>query len=200
MPGIRRFSRAFLLASAVLVATPASYAGYLHLDGNTHVVEPDTVYRSAQLDRDDLEALIEQNGIRSILNLRGEHPDVGWYAEEADVARRSRIEYISIGISARKEPDLDTMRRIAAAIETASKPLLIHCMGGADRTGLAAAIYEYAIAGKPADEADDQLSFAFGHFPWLWSRTGAMDRAFETFVAANPSSRQAAEDEEGNAQ
>ena len=200
MSGIRRPIGGFLFAAAVIVAPPAGYADYLHFSGNIHAVEPGVVYRSGQLDRDDLERLIARNGIRSILNLRGEHPDLGWYSDEADVARRSEIEYFSIGISARKEPDLDTMRRIAATIGTAPKPLLIHCMGGAERTGLASAIYEYAIAGEPADEADDQLSFAYGHFPWLWSRTGAMDRAFETFVAASPAYTQTADDKEGNAQ
>ena len=200
MSGIRRPIGGFLFAAAVIVAPPAGYAGYLHFSGNIHTVEPGAVYRSGQLDRDDLEALIAQKGIKSILNLRGEHPDVGWYSDEADVARRSKIVHISIGLSAREEPDLDTMRRLAAVIESAPKPLLIHCMGGADRTGLASAIYEYAIAGKSADEADDQLSLAYGHFPWLWSRTGAMDRAFETFAAAGLAYTQTAEDKEGNTQ
>ncbi|MDY8110876.1 tyrosine-protein phosphatase [Fulvimarina sp. 2208YS6-2-32] len=200
MSGIRRPIGGFLIAVAVLVAPPAGYAGFLHFSGNVHAVELGAVYRSGQLDRDDLEALIAQKGIKSILNLRGEHPDVGWYSNEADVVRRSKIVHISIGLSAREEPDLATMRRLATVIESAPKPLLIHCMGGADRTGLASAIYEYSIAGKSADEADDQLSVAYGHFPWLWSRTGAMDKAFEAFVAAGAAYTQMAEAREGNAQ
>ncbi|MCK5933832.1 MAG: tyrosine-protein phosphatase [Fulvimarina manganoxydans] len=199
MVRIRRFARVLLFAWAGLVLPPAGYAGYLYVSGNIHAVAPGAVYRSAQLDRHDLEALIARTGMRSILNLRGEHPDIGWYAEEADVADRLGLQLISIGISARQEPDLKTMGEIAAAIETAPKPLLIHCMGGADRTGLASAIYEYAIAGKAADEADDQLSIVYGHFPWAWSRTGAMDRAFETFVAASQGERRMAEEEVGNA-
>ena len=192
MPIFGRTVRSLLIAIALVVLPPATYAGYLQLSGNIHAVEVGTVYRSGQLDGHDLGALVKEKGIRSILNLRGRHPDVGWYIEEADVARHSRIEHISIGISARKEPDLITMRRIAAAIESAPKPLLIHCLAGADRTGLASAIYEYAVAGKTAEEADDQLSFAYGHFPWLWSRSGAMDQAFANFVAADEASKHVA--------
>jgi protein tyrosine/serine phosphatase len=64
--------------------------------------------------------------------------------------------------------------------------VLIHCQSGADRTGLVAAIYEYAVAARPAEEAEEQLSLRYGHVPYLWSRTGAMDRSFEIFVRQKP--------------
>ena len=182
---------------AVAAAAPASYVGYLQLSGNVHTVENATVYRSGQLNATDLDALIDSTGIRSILNLRGAHPDVAWYREEWDVARRRSIVYRSISISARNEPDVATMQEIEQAMADAPKPLLIHCMGGSDRTGLASAIYEYAIAGKSEGVAADQLSFAYGHFPWLGSSTGAMDRSFKRFVtfseaaaAAKPSTQE----------
>ncbi|MBC6716571.1 tyrosine-protein phosphatase [Aurantimonas sp. DM33-3] len=189
--------RGLFVVIAVAAAAPASYAGYLQLSGNVHTVENATVYRSGQLNATDLDALIDSTGIRSILNLRGAHPDASWYREEWNVARRRGIVYRSIAISAGSEPDVATMQEIEQAMADAPKPLLIHCMGGSDRTGLASAIYEYAIAGKPEGVAADQLSFAYGHFPWLGSSTGAMDRAFERFVtfseaatAAKPSTQE----------
>jgi protein tyrosine/serine phosphatase len=72
--------------------------------------------------------------------------------------------------------------RILDIVRRAPKPLLIHCMSGADRAGLVAALYDYAIAGESADKADGQLSLAYGHFPYLTSRTGAMDASFWAFV------------------
>ena len=175
--------RGLFVVIAVAAAAPASYAGYLQLSGNVHTVENATVYRSGQLNAADLDALAASTGIRSVLNLRGAHPDASWYREEWNVARRRGIVYRSIAISARSEPDVATMQEIEQAMADAPKPLLIHCMGGSDRTGLASAIYEYAFAGKSEGVAADQLSFAYGHFPWLGSSTGAMDRAFERFVA-----------------
>jgi hypothetical protein len=53
---------------------------------------------------------------------------------------------------------------------------------GADRSGLAAAIYDYAIAFRPADETTGQLSIRYGHFPFLWSGSWAMDRSFKRFL------------------
>ncbi|WP_207189558.1 tyrosine-protein phosphatase [Rhodobium orientis] len=170
---------------SLIVAPAAGYAGYLRMSGNIHAVDPGLVYRSGQLDAGQLEHLVDDKGIRSVLNLRGPHPGAQWFEDEADVAQRHGITHLSIHISADKEPRLETMAAIEQAIETAPKPLLIHCMGGADRSGLASAIYEYAVAGKTAALADDQLSFTYGHFPWLWSRSGAMDRAFQRFVTSN---------------
>ncbi|MCE7030344.1 tyrosine-protein phosphatase [Jiella avicenniae] len=174
--------RRALLALAVVAAPPLGYAGYLRSTGNVHTVEPDRVYRSGQLGPAALQRLIDDRHIRSIINLRGVNPDQQWYRDELLVADENGVKEISIGISARKEPSLATLRRIEAAMRTAPKPLLIHCMGGADRSGLASAIYDYAIGGRTAEVARGQLSFAYGHFPWLLGETAAMDRAFDDFV------------------
>ncbi|ORE97688.1 tyrosine-protein phosphatase [Aurantimonas sp. 22II-16-19i] len=192
MPPFPKVLRHAVLSALLLVAPPATYAGYLSLSGNIHAVEPGVVYRSGQLDADQLQQLIDRTHIRSILNLRGANPGEAWYRDEELVAAENGVHSIPLGISANREPSMATLRQIAAAIRTAPKPLLIHCMGGADRSGLASAIYEYAVAGRSADAARGQLSFAYGHFPWLTSRTGAMDRAFERFVDDQQASKETA--------
>jgi undecaprenyl-diphosphatase len=67
-------------------------------------------------------------------------------------------------------------------VETAPKPVLIHCNAGADRTGLVAALYQVEHGVAPA-QAAKELSLHYGHFPYLWSKTDAMDRSFAVFVA-----------------
>jgi protein tyrosine/serine phosphatase len=71
---------------------------------------------------------------------------------------------------------------LLAIMRRAPKPLLVHCKSGADRTGLVSALYRFAIEGKGADEADRQLTVLYGHFPYLASRTRAMDDSFWAFV------------------
>lgn len=44
----------------------------------------------------------------------------------------------------------------------APKPILVHCLSGADRTGLASVMYSQQIANMKEDVAGRQLSFAFG--------------------------------------
>jgi hypothetical protein len=46
------------------------------------------------------------------------------------------------------------------------KPVLIHCHGGADRSGLAAAVYLLLYTDTPIDEARRQLSWRYGHFAY----------------------------------
>jgi protein tyrosine/serine phosphatase len=119
-----------------------------------------------------------------VLNLRGAHLGQHWYDGEIAASRDLGIAHYDYGLSAKR---LVTGRQIAellALVEKAPKPLLVHCQSGADRSGLVAALYEYAIAGESADDADRQLSLAYGHFPYLTSRTGAMDKSFWAFVHA----------------
>jgi hypothetical protein len=58
--------------------------------------------------------------------------------------------------------------------------VLIHCRSGADRAGLASALYCLAIAGQKPDNADQQLNVWYGHFPLL--QTIAMDDSFWHYV------------------
>ncbi len=179
----KKFSLVVLAGISLLVGTPAVYAGLLQLTGNIHTVEPNILYRSGQLDGDDLEAFIEAHGIRSILNLRNGSAKNFAAREENLVVATDGVEYHSVPISANRVPTMETMTTIRKIMASAPKPLLVHCKAGADRSGLAAAIFEYAVEKRSAKNAAGQLSFYYGHFPWFWSRTGAMDEAFANFVS-----------------
>jgi hypothetical protein len=68
-------------------------------------------------------------------------------------------------------------------MSTLPKPMLIHCWGGADRTGLASALYLYGVKHQGSDQAAEQLSWRYGHLPYLWwSKTRAMDNTFNRYV------------------
>jgi protein tyrosine/serine phosphatase len=83
-------------------------------------------------------------------------------------------------MSANRELTQAQAERLLAILNAADKPLLIHCQSGADRSGLAAALYLAAIARHGEAAAKDQLSFRYGHIglPHL-SSAYAMDRAWE---------------------
>jgi hypothetical protein len=40
------------------------------------------------------------------------------------------------------------------------------------------------IASRSADEAGRQLSIRYGHFPYIWNNTAAMDASFKKFLAS----------------
>jgi len=177
----RRFLIA-LLAVGMLLSPVIILGGWalgVQASGNVHEVEPGQLYRSAQLSGNSLNQVIDHYGIRTVINLRGRNPDIKWYSDEIAVTTRRRVNHIDVAMSASKEPDRATIDQLIEAFKSAPKPILIHCKAGADRSGLASAIFELVIAHRTASDAEKQLSFYYGHFPWLTSKTGAMDRTFE---------------------
>jgi undecaprenyl-diphosphatase len=164
----------FLLVSA------ASYFVYIKEQGNFHPITPGEAYRSAQLDRDELEYYIKKYNIKSIVNLRGEHPDEPWYKEEKEVSSMHKIQHYSIPLSSSREPDEAVIRQLVEIFKNAPRPVLIHCQAGADRSGLAAAIWKVVVDNQPKPEAEKQLSLFYGHLPI--GKTTAMDNFFQNWT------------------
>jgi len=131
-------------------------------------VDPGDLYRSGQLDGAQLEEAIERYRIRTIINLRGENPGKAWYDEERAVAEAHGVTLVDIGMSARRLPHRDDLVRLLDAFHEAERPILVHCYGGVDRTGEACAIYSMEHLGESREEALRQLSFCFGHLPFIY--------------------------------
>ena len=165
------------------------YAGAIQLTGNIDTVVPHKVYRSATLSADDLRAVIRAAHIRTVINLRGEDSSQSWYRDEVRVTNAEHVRQIDLPLSAIREPGPALLVQLTDALQTAETPMLLHCSSGSDRTGLAAALYELLVEKKPPSVAGEQLSFYWGHFPWIISPTIAMDRTFAKVVASLPQDR-----------
>jgi protein tyrosine/serine phosphatase len=166
----------------VLTAMTTGYVWHWVDTGNVQTVVLGQVYRSGQLTEDQWAAYLQQYAIKSLLNLRGEHRGAGWYQGEVRAAAQLGVTHYDVHMSAIREVDTKTLKTILAILRQAPKPLWIHCLSGADRSGLIAALYLFAIEGQRAETAAQQLSLFYGHFPYLWSRSGAMDRSFWRYV------------------
>lgn len=158
------------------------WAVYFFVYGNFHKVD-NSVYRSAQLFSFNMPYYIKRHNIKSILNLRGEDRHQ-WYKDEIEFAKENNLTHYDLGIPDRRVISKEKMRHIVEIIKNAPKPILIHCKMGADRTSLAVALYLYAIQNDK--DARRAISIIYGHFPWLGSKTIAMDRSFEEFIKATP--------------
>jgi protein tyrosine/serine phosphatase len=168
---------------ALLVAgLAAGWAGYLRLSGNIHEVEKDKFYRSAQLSGEQLKQLINSRGIRTVINLRGENKSSRWYDQEVAAVGTTGARYVNFAMSSSRELTDKQLEELQGILNSVQQPFLVHCEAGADRTGLVSAIYQFAISKKSIDSASAQLSFRYGHFPWLRSRTSAMDRTLDRFL------------------
>lgn len=155
----------------------ASYFLYMEEQGNFHAITYGEAYRSAQLDRDEFEYYIKKYNIKSILNLRGEHPETTWYREEKKVMAEHNIQHYNIPLSSSREPYEADIQKLIEIFNNAPRPVLIHCQAGADRSGLAAAMWKVIVDKEPKSEAEKQLSIFYGHLPI--GKTAAMDRFFQ---------------------
>ena len=174
--------RRWLIAAALVLGLAGGFWFGVRGPDNLHVVQEGVVYRSAQMAPDTLRRTIKDKGIRSVLNLRGEKPDSQWYKKETGAIRALGVQHLSHQLSALAEVSPQELEDILRVMDSAPKPLLVHCEGGSDRTGLVAAAWVFSREHQSPEEAHKQLSLRYGHFPYLWSNTDAMDRSYWNYV------------------
>jgi len=134
------------------------------------------VYRSPQVQEDQLVRRIERHGIRSVVCLRGGRP-----ARMTERATESAdATFYNVSMSARRAPPPDKLLQLWRIAERAERPLLVHCRAGVDRTGLAMAIITLHDTGD-LDEARGQLALVpYGHVGAMG--TEAMDEVLDAFA------------------
>lgn len=177
MRRVTKWAGATMAAAFVAVA---AFLAFLQLSGNFHAVSDGVVYRAAQMDGAALAAWQRDYGIASVLNLRGPSESSDWYLEEKRASQRLGIAHIDYPMSDQSVMSEDEVQALVQVMKDAPKPMLIHCRAGSDRTGLASLLYLVAVEGRDEEEAEWQLSLAFGHvgIPYL-SRARAMDDTWE---------------------
>ncbi|ODA66306.1 hypothetical protein A7A08_02704 [Methyloligella halotolerans] len=172
---VRRLS----IAGLVLIGLLGAYAGMLELSGNFRGVVPGEFYRSGQPTPDDIARYQRSHGIKTIINLRGKNVGRSWYDAEVEASKKLGIEHLDFRMSSKRELTQEQAATLIAMMEKAPKPLLIHCYSGADRSGLAAALYIAAVAKQGEIRAEAQLTPVFGHWPIPFLASYAMDETFE---------------------
>lgn len=135
-------------------------AAYFIIRNNVHSVLPKQVYRSAQLSSGDLGWVIDQYHIRGVLNLRGPQTNKPWYSEELEATRRHGAEHFDLAMGAYRLPKPETLRKLLVLLQRMPKPLLLHCQGGADRSGLAS-MMTLLLNDAPLEEASRQVSLRY---------------------------------------
>ena len=152
----------YLLMAIVLLYFAIN--GALEIYPNFHTVIPGKIYRSGQLNTWQFEHYIDKYHIKSVLNLRGKSSDQVWYRNEIRAIKQTNIRHYDLGLSAHGLTSVDNMKRLTDIIQTAPKPLLIHCWRGADRTGLGSVVSLIIFTEQPLSEIKKQLSWLYGVF------------------------------------
>lgn len=141
-------------------------------------VDPGILYRGNHPTPQRLRDYVRQHGIKTVINLRG-RTHSGSDALSREAAADLGLDFVDMALESRGAPQRERILRLAEIYRTMRAPALIHCKSGADRAGLAAALY-VLIKGGSSRDAFAQLSRRFGHI--RESNTGILDRFIETYA------------------
>jgi len=119
-------------------------------------------------------------GIKAIITLRGDAPK-SHHLFEVDTCRELGIALHVVSISARALAPRNELLSLLDLFETVEHPFLMHCKSGADRAGLASALYLMHIEGKPVHDAAKQLSLRYLHLHN--DSTGILDHMLDAYAA-----------------
>jgi protein tyrosine/serine phosphatase len=132
---------------------------------NFYTVEEGKFYRSAQQTPEELEEHIRKHGIKTVISLRGAPKNSYWVQPQVDALAKNNVKFVPLSWTIDYFPATDALQEYFKVLQDpANYPILVHCKTGADRTGLASALYAIEYMRQPVEEAlDRQLSFKNWH-------------------------------------
>ena len=140
---------------------------FLFARNNFHEVVPGKLYRSAALDKEDLEKSITQYGIKTVIDLRkggDEEEEQGFSERKVTQSLGADYEWIPlIGSNTKQKESITKLVDLSTKV---GGPVLIHCSSGTHRSGVAAAIWLMLTNLESPEQAANQLSTEYGYFHW----------------------------------
>lgn len=161
-----RWLRNTVLVFAILGALTSTFLWYIGVLGtNLREVSPGQCFRSAQLKGETFKNVITEKNLKSVVNLRGERKNSAWYTGELELCKAAGLTHVDIDIGLGELPSPASIQKLVETLETAPRPMLLHCRAGADRSSLGAVFYVHLVEGKPLEQAEaEQMTWRYGHF------------------------------------
>ncbi len=130
-------------------------------------------------------AIWAEEGIKTVINLRGESPK-GFYLLEREACEAHGMILINFRMFSRDTHTVAKLRAAKELFETIEYPAVMHCKSGADRTGIMGVLYKHFKMGETIEQAIEQLSLKYMHVKQ--GKTGMLDFFFENYIAYNAKS------------
>lgn len=138
-------------------------------------------------------ALLAEEGIKTILNLRAESPK-GFYLLEEEACQKHGIKLVNFRVYSRDVHTREKIRAAKALFPTLEYPVMMHCKSGADRTGFMGVLYRHFHMGDSIEQAMEQLSFKYLHIKE--GKTGMLDFFFNDYLKYAAQEKEAGRDAE----
>ncbi len=145
---------------------------------NRHAVA-EGVWRAGQPTPGQLAAFARAGG-RSVISLRAGRR-FGAHARELEACHSLGLIFHALPLRGHRLPSREELRGADALFAAVARPVLLHCQLGADRAGLAAALWLLLAEGRDVAEARRQLSPRYGHNPF--GRAGLLDAFLDAYAA-----------------
>jgi len=126
---------------------------------------------------------LKEMGFRTILNLRGAQPGKAYYELEHHACRELGLKVIDLRWGSREAPFADNIEHLARVFAAIEYPAFMHCKSGADRAGIAAALFKLLHERASVEAAMEQLSLKYGHV--RQGKTGMLDHFLELYRERN---------------
>ena len=159
---MRLLRRGWLRSGLVAALAVGAVAGWrFGLSDNFAAVRPGVLYRSGQMGAGALAVKIDRHGIRTVLNLRGSHPEQDWYRAERAATLDAGATQVDIPMSSCEWMSRAQARALLEVLDGAERPILVHCFHGSERTGLVSAFVELLRPGSTLADADRMFSLNY---------------------------------------
>lgn len=113
-------------------------------------VKPGILYRSGQLEKEQLAAAVKRYGIRTVVNFQ--LPGAGVNAE-SETARELGIDFMNLPMPGDGSGLEEQFREVlAACADPARRPVIVHCARGTCRTGASVALYRFERDGWTVED------------------------------------------------
>ena len=135
--------------TTIAVCAGAYYAHWVVARHRLTVIADGVVYQSAQMPPEALLEVVEDHGIRTVIDLRKDGPLV---AAEGGALAWAGVEHVHLPMS--QVPAPETVGAFLQVMDDpANRPVLIHCEHGEGRSVILSALYRIEYEGWTPDEA-----------------------------------------------
>ena len=118
------------------------------------------LYRGAQPTAKGFKNL-KTMGVKTVVNLRA------WHSDKDKVAGTG-MKSLRFEMEPWRGDTEEVVQFLKAATDTNNLPVFVHCERGADRTGMACAMYRIAVCGWTKDQAIDEMKNGGFRFNLTW--------------------------------
>ena len=142
-----------------------SSIAHLLFHNNLHAVVEGKVYRSAEMPAADLEKVIREKGIKTVLDVRlGKDEGEFDGGAEAETVKSAGAHYVHFPLRGSRVPTAERVESLMETLDSVQTPVLVHCTSGTHRSGVVSAIWLMEKEGVAPEIAAKQLTSEYGFF------------------------------------